>query len=251
MSDDDLTVLAVKPPPDDEISKIPIHPNLPDINSGAMVLLVSPVKTGKSTLISNLLLNPAFYGPGGDKSKFDIVYIISNTIHNDVTSRYLKEAFPETVFDEYSDDIIRNIIAYQKTFSKKEQPKIAIILDDFVGITKTAAVYWLASRFRHYNIGLLLFATQLFKAVPCVVRQNATHVILGGPNPNENERGKIADEYQALYEGSKNFERLYKEACNRRYNFLYLDLQNNPTRAFRNFDELIFTGHDVGDDAPQ
>jgi hypothetical protein len=63
MSDDDLTVLAVKPPPDDEISKIPIHPNLPDINTGAMVLLISPVKTGKSTLVSNLLLNPAFYGP--------------------------------------------------------------------------------------------------------------------------------------------------------------------------------------------
>ena len=42
----------------------PLHPNLPQMDGpggGALLLLVSPVRTGKSTLISNLLLNDQFY----------------------------------------------------------------------------------------------------------------------------------------------------------------------------------------------
>ena len=42
----------------------------------ACVLMVSPVKTGKSTIISNLLLNEAFYG----HEFFDDVFVISNTM---------------------------------------------------------------------------------------------------------------------------------------------------------------------------
>ena len=55
----------------------------------ALVLMCSPVKTGKSTIISKLLLNESFFGP----EYFDDVHIISNTINNDVTSRFLKERF--------------------------------------------------------------------------------------------------------------------------------------------------------------
>ena len=47
--------------------------------------MVSPVKTGKSTIISNLLLNEGFYG----HEYFDDVFIISNTINNDQTSRFV------------------------------------------------------------------------------------------------------------------------------------------------------------------
>ncbi len=242
MNDKDLTILPVRPSGDEKKLKKPIHPNLPNIATGSMGLLISPVKTGKSTIISNLLLSPNFY-----RDQFDIVYVIANTIHNDQTSRFLKEAFPETVFDEYNDDIIKNIITYQKSFAKKDQPFIAIVLDDFLGIKSKSMIYHLATRFRHYNIGLLLFASQLFRGLPPVLRQNATFALIGGPNPSDFEIEKMAEEYGAIYKGSENFKKLYRSATNKRYNFMYLDLQSNPALAYRNFSELIFKGDDAGE----
>ena len=69
--DSDLTVLPVKPMTEENKAKREIHPNLPDINRGSLLLLVSPVRTGKSTILSNLLLNPNMM-----RDAFDIVYII-------------------------------------------------------------------------------------------------------------------------------------------------------------------------------
>ena len=51
-------ILKVRDPPSHKIK--PLHPHLPQ--PPACVLMVSPVKTGKSTIISNLLLNEGFYG---------------------------------------------------------------------------------------------------------------------------------------------------------------------------------------------
>ena len=90
-----------------------------------------------------------------------MVYIISNTINNDRTSRFLKEQFPETIFDDLSriDEVIQNIIDYQDSFPRGEKPFIAVVLDDFLGIKKSSKINYLATRARHYNIGLLLFAS--------------------------------------------------------------------------------------------
>jgi len=237
--DNDLTILPIKESGDEKKLKKPLHPNLPNIATGQLGIMISPVKTGKSTIISNLLLNPNFM-----RDQFDIVYIISNTIHNDQTSRFLKKQFPETIFDKYEDSIIENIITYQKSFTKDKQPFIALILDDFLGIKSKSMIYHLATRFRHYNIGLLLFASQLFRGLPPVLRQNATFSIIGGPNPSDFEIAKMAEEFGGRYGGEKNFTKLYKDATHDRYNFLYLDLQSNPSLAYKNFNELIFSSKD-------
>ena len=57
-------VIPVKDPDPVKSNNPPLHPNLPQCDGfggGALVLLVSPVRTGKSTLISNMLLNDQFY----------------------------------------------------------------------------------------------------------------------------------------------------------------------------------------------
>ena len=45
--ENDLTVLPVKPMAEENRAKRDIHPNLPDINRGSLLLLVSPIRTGK------------------------------------------------------------------------------------------------------------------------------------------------------------------------------------------------------------
>ena len=75
------------------------------------------------------------------------MHIISNTINNDLTSRFLAERFD--VEDNYNDEMIVNLLATQKSYEKKDQPEIALILDDVLGsIKKTAEVNMLARTYR-------------------------------------------------------------------------------------------------------
>jgi hypothetical protein len=234
-------VLPVKEP--ENVRAKPHHPHLPQVGvgvpgGGSLLLLISPVKTGKSTLISNLLLNDNFYG----QEFFDDAVIISNTIANDVTSRFLRDAYD--VEDHYDDSIIDGIVEHQKSFDKEDQPQMALVLDDCLGsIKRESRINHLASRFRHYNIKLLLMSSQKFRgSVSPIVRANATDVIIGSPFPNQRELLAVADEYGDLFSGPDNWMKLYKRCTPNKYDFCYMDLQSNPPKMYRNFETLVATG---------
>jgi hypothetical protein len=237
-------IFPVKDPEEQYLNKKglpPVHPHLPQIDGyggGSCLLMISPVKTGKSTIVSNLLLSSDFYDA---QERFDSTHIISNTIANDVTSRYLKEAFD--TYDQYNDSIIDGLVERQKEFKKEEQPEIAVVVDDCLGsIKREGRINHLASRFRHFNIKLLIISSQNFRSVSPIIRQNATNVIVGSPFPNRKELLKIAEEYGDLFGGPEKWIALYKKATPERYNFIHMDLQSNPPKMYRNFDELIAEG---------
>lgn len=242
-------IFRVKDPDPIPSKHPPVHPNLPQIEGfggGALVLMISPVSTGKSTIISNLLLGDYESGFYNAQDRFSDTIIISNTIANDITSRYVRQAF--TTFDEYDDSIVDGIVRKQKSYeSKEDMPDIAVILDDCLGsIRREASVNHLASRFRHYNIRLLLFSSQKFTgAVSPVIRANATNVIIGSPFPNSAELKRIALEYGDLFGGEKRFLEIYKKATPNRYDFLHLSLKSSPPQAFRNFETLIAEGENI------
>ena len=237
-------IFPVKDPEEQYLNKSglpPVHPHLPQIEGyggGACLLMISPVKTGKSTIINNLLLNSEFYDA---QERFDSTHIISNTIANDVTSRFLKEAFD--THDQYNDSIIDGIVERQKQFEKEDQPEIAVVIDDCLGsIKREGRVNHLASRFRHFNIKLLIISSQNFRAVSPIIRQNATNVIVGSPFPNRKELLKIAEEFGDQFGGSEKWIALYKRATPSRYEFIHMDLQSNPPIMYKNFDEVIAVG---------
>ena len=237
-------IFPVKDPEEEYLNKSglpPVHPHLPQIDGyggGACLLMISPVKTGKSTIVSNLLLSSDFYDA---QERFDSTHIISNTIANDVTSRYLKEAFD--TYDQYNDSIIDGLVERQKEFKKEDQPEIAVVVDDCLGsIKREGRINHLASRFRHFNIKLLIISSQNFRSVSPIIRQNATNVIVGSPFPNRKELLKIASEYGDLFGGPEKWIALYKKATPERYNFIHMDLQSNPPKMYKNFDELIAEG---------
>lgn len=233
-------ILRVKDPP--FLKTKPLHPNLPQPH--ALVLHVSPVKTGKSTIISNLLLSDQFYG----QDYFDRVKIISNTIANDNTSRFLQEAFD--CEDHYEDRMIEELINTQGKFDKEEQPSVALICDDLLGsIKREARLNHFGSRFRHYNVQLMYISSQNFRKVNNVIRQNATNVIVGSPFPNSKELGKIAEEYGDMFGGADNLLKIYKIATPKRYDFLHLNLQENPPVAYHNFEKIIAVGSNIMGDS--
>jgi len=216
----------------------PLHPHLPQ--PCACVLHCSPVKTGKSTIISNILLSDQFYG----QDYFDRVKIISNTIMNDDTSRFLKDAFD--VEDHYEDRFIDDLIKSQNKYDKEEMPSVALICDDLLGsIRREARVNHIASRFRHYNIQLLYYSSQNFRKVSNIIRQNATNVIVGSPFPNQKELEKIAEEYGDMFGGQKNFLKIYQIATPERYDFLHLDLQENHPVEYHNFEYKVAEGKNI------
>jgi len=230
-------ILKVQDPPQEKVK--PLHPNLPQ--PPALLLMISPIRTGKSTIISNLLLNSHFYG----QDYFDEVMCISPTIYNDKTSRFLKKAFD--CYDGYNDQIISDLITKQEGFAQdgniEERPEVAVILDDILGtIRREANVNHLASRFRHYGIKLLLMSSQNYRSVSPVIRSNATNMIIGSPFPNTKELGKIAEEIGDQFGGYDNFLKIYYTATPEKYDFLYLDLQSNPPLAYHNFEKVIAQG---------
>ena len=241
----DLPVVIPVVDPPREISELPpIHPNLPQtegFGGGALCLLISPVRTGKSTIINNLLLNDKFFDA---QTRFDTTTIISNTIANDITSRFLARAFD--CHDQYSDSIIDGIVHKQKAYAKEDQPEIALVLDDCLGtIRRESRINHLCSRYRHYNIKLLIVSSQNFRACSPIIRQNATNVIIGSPFPNQKELGKIAEEYGDNFGGADNWLKIYKLATPNRYNFLHMNFQANPPEAFMNFETLIAVGPNI------
>lgn len=238
-SSNPLQVLRVKDPPLEKTK--PLNPILPQPPS--LLLMISPIRTGKSTIISNLLLNSQFYGP----DFFDEVFCISPTIYNDKTSRFLRKAF--SCHDEYSDDLVQGIIKSQEGFDNPEdRPEIALVLDDIIGqIRRESYLNHLASRFRHYNIKLLLMSSQNYRSVSPIIRSNCTHMIIGSPFPNNKELGKVAEEIGDQFGGADNFLKIYHTATPEKYDFLYLDLTANPPIAYHNFDHVVAYGGQKAD----
>ena len=225
-------VFKVKDPdPDSKFSDI--HPHLPQPPS--LLLIVGSVKQGKSNLLVNLLCNPDMY-----KDKFDIVKIISNTLNADPKGKIMNKYFD--CEDHYTDEMVTDIIESQKKYEDFERPSIALVLDDILtkDFKKTNAVSFLATRFRHYGIGLLAFTTQSFRAVSGLIRNNSSDVIIMRQQ-NSKELEKINEEYGDMFPGI--FMELYKRAIeDQPFSFLYLDMQTNPATAYIRFETKIATG---------
>jgi hypothetical protein len=240
MSDDENTFIATpkvlpvqQEPPDKRIK--PVHPFIPQ--PPALLLGIGAVKSGKTTLINNMLLRPreeGFYG----QNYFDDVQIISNTILNDPTARFLRKAFD--VQDYYTDGLISNLIDKQKSYGeKKDMPFMALLLDDILGsnMKRNNEISFLATRYRHHNIGLMAIFTQNFKSVDTILRNNATDVIIF-KQTNNKQLIQLAEEFHPPFNDIKTFLKIYNRAVEGRYNFLYLKVQEG--RAFKNFEEILY-----------
>ena len=213
--------------------KHPIHENLPDLERNFVMGIIAPRSSGKTTLYTNLLIRPDMFNlenlDGG-------AFIFSSTIHQDKTAEHLREHFKNSIFPKYDDNTIKDIITYQNSFDDSTRPKTIIILDDNVG-TKTRYLDYLTTRSRHSNVSMI-FSVQAFKHLNKVARSNMTDCLLG-KTYNMKEWENIYEEVGALYGSRKYFKKMYDYATDKKYSFLYLKLDSNPPRAFKNFTEEI------------
>tara|TARA_R110000803_G_scaffold623_4_gene2158 strand:+ start:36 stop:836 length:801 start_codon:yes stop_codon:yes gene_type:complete len=230
-----------------------IHPHLPSMPS--LLLIIGSVRSAKSNLICNLLMNPEMF-----KDRFDIVKVISTTLHQDHKGKLLNRYFDAT--DHYDDQIIEDIKKSQSQYVDTDRPTYCLVLDDVLtqDFSKSNAVSFFSTRFRHY-IDMYVIATQSFRAVSGLIRNNATDIIIT-KQQNQKELLKIMEEYGSLFptndgagDGEKNLMAMYRVAHKERFSFLYLKLSLNPPECYVRFEEKLyplaggtFGGEIIGDE---
>ena len=215
-----------------------IHENLPSMPS--LLLIIGSVRSAKSNLICNLLMSPEMF-----LDKFDIVKVVSSTLHSCHKGKLLNKYFDAT--SEYSDQIIEDIKTSQSQYEAIDRPTFCLVADDILtqDFSKNNALSFFATRFRHY-IDFFIIATQSFRAVSGLIRNNATDIIIT-KQQNQKELMKIIEEYGSMFpssdgagDGEANLLKMYQEAHKERYSFLYLKLSENPPHAFIQFTEQIY-----------
>jgi hypothetical protein len=209
-----------------------LHPNIPAMPS--LCLIIGSVRSGKSNLLVNFFCSEQFY-----KDKFDVVRIVSGTLHSDNKGKILSKYFDCS--DHYDDSIIRDIIASQGAYKDKSlRPKYALVLDDILtkDFSKNNEVSFFSTKFRH-SINMYVICTQTFRAVSGMIRNNATDIIICRQQ-NDMEKNKIAEEYAGLVGGLENFFRLYNQCHSEQYQIMYMKASENPCQVFKNFSERIY-----------
>ena len=164
--------------------------HLPDINTGSILTLIAPPKSGKSVLISNLFLRASFF-----KDKFDKIYIFSTTACNgDNSCRFLVEDDDVKIFSSYSNKMLQDILDYQESFDVEDRPRISIVFDDFLSfpaLKRNSLMFTLASMYRHYGIKLLVYSSQILSCSIMVIRKKLKKFTMRSVHVSDQERDSL------------------------------------------------------------
>lgn len=229
MSDDDSEILILpvrghtEKRPEWLAPQLPAPPWLGCIQAG--------VKSGKSVLISNIILNKHMYRHN-DRSYWDRIILISPNSHNDESIKQVTDLPITEVHGEYSDQIIHDLEHEQDSYEvdghaslAHEKPKVLLVLDDLAGdLSRGSAISRLCMRYRQRNLSIII-TSQTFRSIPNTCRANASWYILF-KSANEREIDKLEEEFNSF----PRFRQLYNEATHEKYSFLFLDIRDMSAR---------------------
>jgi hypothetical protein len=241
----DLTILPIQPPESEMKQRKKLHPNLPDIYKGQLIVCAAPIRSGKSVLWNNMILNPNFYC-----DCFQDVHIISNTIFNDSSSRFSAEKYKHTCYEMYSDDVITNIVKKQREKKSGDgDSSFALILDDICGDLnkhgrKGGKAIHFATRFRHaVNKGdpvLYMINNQKYNDISTIIRNNMTGLFLSGNTKSNKELQTIKEDIADTFGGNAAFDSYMEEARKTPFSWLYFRLDSTPPEVYLNFKDKLY-----------
>ena len=200
-----------------------------------LMLISSKTGSGKSVLISNLLRRKEMYF-----KYFDKVYFCSSNVDD---GKIYDEAYKEKIhinedrmFDNFNEEIMSNIVEDIRNDEDFEDSQYLLIIDDLpTELNKrTSKIVKHFLKHRHLHLSIII-TTQKLNLLNMSIRNNCTHVITYRTN-NTNERESMATMTELKKE---DFYQLLDEATSEKYNFLFVDLLTNPTKFYKNFDELF------------
>lgn len=195
------------------------HNHYSNIPSNIVLSLVGASKSGKSTLVYNLLCN-YFHSK--------IIYFYSPNVLNDEKKDEIARRLPKNSIIRFK-SFIPNPVEMTSLISLPENKNSTYVFDDF-SRKELSALDSIVIRIRHF--GSCIISTQSFANLTPVIRSN-THVF-GFTSPMSSQRQKqIYDEYFSEVIEKKQFEdaafycfKYEVPDRERSYNFLIIDRDN-------------------------
>lgn len=194
--------------------------------------MIAPTKSGKSTVIANLLKNCLM---GYNDGVFSEIYYISPTIPFDKTLQSVfndEEIVKITDEDDlhHLDSILGELIKTQKEKDEDDREHILIILDDCLDyLKKSKKLDSLPSYSRHFKISIII-TTQIYNALPVKLRKNVSGIIVGRIY-NKKDLENIEEEIGCNFH---DFKANYEKATEEPYSFLFID--NREMALYKNFE---------------
>lgn len=210
-----------------------LHPHLPKPPSCCIV--VGAIKSSKSNLVCNFLMSDDFY-----KDRFDIVRVLSSTLHMDNKGKLMNKFFD--CDDHYDDKFIDDIIKSQGQYSKEDKPTYCLVLDDCLSddfCKRNNKLAFFITKMRHY-IDMCILSVQSINHIPPLIRAQARDIIIARQN-NHKEKVKLMEQFSGLLGegGDKIFMKLYNYCHQKPYNFMYIKGSENPAEVYFNFEKKI------------
>lgn len=214
-------------------SKIDLLPNLP-----TGIIICGRSGSGKTQCLVNMLTNDNLLG-----NSFDYIYLYTGVKPDKLLIDQL-DLPDENIHSDFTPEDIEEIMdKMEESVEKKgfkRTPSLCLLFDDILGnkeFLKSKQLAKLASANRHCNITYLI-CTQYYKALPPVLRSNASYFVIFPSSASELE--KIASELCPPNYSMKEFLKIAKHATKNRYEFLSINTKADPSKQLRkNFDIIL------------
>ena len=215
------------------------------------MVLLAPSGSGKTVLLSNLILNQY-------RGCFERIYVFSPSVDLDSTWEPVKKYQTDVLhadankneklyFDSYDPDDLEHVTTAQNKITKqlKQQGRkklfsISVVVDDFADDPKftrqSKLLHSLFTRGRHNSISTIV-STQKFASCHPIIRVNSTALIVYRLR-NYKELEAFVEEVSGLIT-KKELVEIYKYATEAEYSFLYVYLVARTEMVHNNFTHLI------------
>ncbi len=199
--------------------------NMNKITSDKVVVLIGKRNTGKSFLVKDILHN---------HKNIPVGQAISGT---EAANQFYTKIIPKIfIHEEYTPQIIENVIKRQKIITKKMEanpsldPRVFLILDDCLydnSWTKSADIRSIFMNGRHYKI-LFLLTMQYALGIPPNLRTNIDYVFILRENYVSN-RKRLYEHYAGMFPTFDTFCQVLDQ-CTENFECLVIDNNSKSNR---------------------
>ena len=196
--------------------------------------------SGKTTIILNLLLNPAF---GYDKMfEGDDIYIVSNNkLDNKLALMADKLDIPEGNRFEYDEDYLEILYddmeeSFMEETMEGGKPQNRLIIFDDCGYSgslknkQSGIISKMICNGRHLNLSQI-YTSQRFSQVSTTLRTNLTGAILFNTSMKELE---LITEDMNYMSNKKEFVKIFRETTKKPRQFMVVNFSNPPENMYMN-----------------
>lgn len=236
-------ILRVKDKADNFIIRHEILPDTPF----RILCIGKSMLSGKSNLITNLILRDEFY------SKFfkgENIYIVSPSLESDEKLKILinvKEIPPENLFNEYDEDVLKELYKmieedYKEDIDNKKKPANSLIIFDDMSYNgdlkkkRFGIINKIFSNGRHINLSVIVTA-QKYSDVLTSARENMSGGFFFNMSDNQLDQVEKDHNYNMT---KKEFYRMFRDNVKERHDFILIDYtkKNNERYINSNFEVI-------------